>query len=256
MNIHDTAIIDPAAQLGKNVQIGPYAVIGKNVTLSDGSKIHSHAVIDGNTTIGPGAEIFPHASVGLRCQDLKFKGETTYVKIGANTVIRECATVNASTGENGTTIVGDDCLLMAYTHVAHNCELGNGVIMSNCASLAGHIHVADKAIISGLAAIHQFCRVGTLSMIGGLSKVTRDVPPYALSDGWPCVVMDINAIGLKRNGVSEEDRLTLRRAFKTLFKSGLNMKNAVQQVRDELPQTEHIVHLIEFIETTKRGIGR
>jgi UDP-N-acetylglucosamine acyltransferase len=256
MNIHNTSIIDPAARVGKDVQVGPYAVIGKNVVLEDGCKIHSHAVIDGNTTIGPGTEIFPHASIGLRCQDLKFKGETTYVKIGANTIIRECATVNASTGENGTTIVGERCLLMAYTHVAHNCELGNDVIMSNCASLAGHITVSDKAIISGLAAIHQFCRVGTMSMIGGLSKVIQDVPPYALSDGWPCAVMDINAIGLKRAGVSEEDRRLLRRAFKILFKSGLNMKNAVKQVKDEFPETEYITHLLEFIQTTKRGIGR
>jgi len=163
MKIHSTAIVDSGASIAADVEIGPYAVIGKNVVLEQGCKIYPHAVIDGNTTIGAGAQIYPHASIGLQCQDLKFRGETTYVKIGANTVIRECATVNSSTGENGTTIVGDDCLLMAYSHVAHNCTLGNGVIMSNCAALAGHITVADKVIISGLAAVHQFSRIGTMA---------------------------------------------------------------------------------------------
>ena len=256
MKIHNTAIVDPGAEISENVEIGPYAIIGKNVVLKENCKIHPHAVIDGHTTLGRGCKIYPHASIGLQCQDLKFKGEKTYVKIGAGTVIRECVTVNASTGDEGETVIGENCFLMAYSHVAHNCVLGSGVIMANCASLAGHITIGDKAILSGLAAVHQFVRVGALAMIGGLSKVNQDVPPYSLSDGQPCSVLDINSIGLKRNGVSDEDRRILHNAFRTLFKSGLNMKHAVQRVRDELPSTEYIEHLLDFIKTTKRGIGR
>ena len=256
MKIHSTAVVDAGARLGKDVEIGPYAVIGENVVIGDNCKIYPHAVIDGNTTLGPGCEIYPHASIGLQCQDLKYKGEKTYVRIGANTVIRECVTVNSSTGEEGETVIGENCFLMAYSHVAHNCVLGNGIIMANCASLAGHITIGDKAILSGLAAVHQFVRIGTMAMVGGLSKVIQDVPPYALSDGQPCSVLDINSVGLKRSGVDEENRRILHRAFKILFKSGLNMKHALERVREELPSTNYIETLIDFIRDTKRGIGR
>jgi len=256
MKIHNTAIVDPAASIGENVTVGPYAVIGKNVVIGDNCKIHSHAVLDGNTTFGPGCEIYPHASIGLQCQDLKYHGETTYVKIGANTVIRECVTINSATEEEGETVIGDNCFLMAYSHVAHNCVVGNGVIMANCVSLAGHITIGEKAILGGLAAVHQFVHIGAMAMVGGLSKVSQDVPPYALSDGQPCTVRDINAVGLKRNGVNSEDRLIIRRAFKILFKSGLNTKHALERVQQELPATPYIDTLINFIQNSKRGIGR
>ena len=254
--IHPTAIVSPKAEVGENVKVGPYAVVGDHVEIGDNAIVHSHAVIDGFTRIGESCEVFPGAAVGLRCQDLKYGGEKTYVRIGARTVIRECVTVNASTGEGSATIVGEDCYLMAYSHVGHNCRLGNGVIMANLASLAGHIQIEDKAVLGGLVGIHQFVHVGTLSMIGGLSKVNQDVPPYSLSDGVPCSVVDINAVGLRRQGFSPETRRIIRRAFKILFKSGLATSHAVEIVKSELPQTPEIAHLLEFIAQSERGIGR
>ncbi len=255
-DIHPTAIVGHNAEIGRNVRIGPYAIVEDNVTIGDNAIIHPHAVIGGFTTIGDRCEIFPGAAVGLRCQDLKYAGETTYVEIGARTVIRECVTVNASTGEGSKTIVGEDCFLMAYSHVGHNCRLGNEVIMANAASLAGHILIEDNAVIGGLVGIHQFVRVGTLTMIGGLSKVNQDVPPYSLSDGVPCSVVDINAVGLRRHGFSSETRQVIHRAFKILFKSGLATSHAVAIVRSDLPPLPQIEHLLEFIANSKRGIGR
>jgi UDP-N-acetylglucosamine acyltransferase len=254
--IHPTAIVHPQAELGENVEVGPYAVIGEHVSIDDDSKIYSHAVIDGFTRIGKNCSIFPAAAIGLRCQDLKYAGEKTYVEIGDGTIIRECVTVNSSTGEGSKTTLGQDCFLMAYSHVGHNCRLGNGVIMANVASLAGHIVIEDKAVIGGLVGIHQFVHIGTLSMIGGVSKVNQDVPPYALSDGVPCSVRDINAVGLRRHGFSSETRRTLRRAFKILFMSGLATSHAVKIVKTDLPNIPEIVHLLEFIATSERGIGR
>lgn len=254
--IHPTAIVSAKADLGKDVQIGPYAIIGDHVRIGDSAIIHPHAMVDGFTTIGECCEIFPGACVGLRCQDLKYSGEKTSVEIGARTVIRECATVNSSTAEGSKTIVGEDCFLMAYSHVGHNCCLGDGVIMANLASLAGHILIEDGAVIGGLVGIHQFVHIGTLSMIGGVSKVNQDVPPYALSDGVPCSVRDINAVGLRRHGVLPETRNVIRRAFKILFKSGLATTHAMEIVRVELPQLPEIVHLLDFIAKSERGIGR
>ncbi len=254
--IHPSAVVHPEASLGENVEIGPYAIVGEHVTIGDNSIIHPHAVVDGFTTIGEYCEIFPGAAVGLRCQDLKYAGEKTYVEIGARTIVRECVTVNSSTGEGAKTIVGEDCFLMAYSHVGHNCRLGNGVIMANLASLAGHIVIEDKAVIGGLVGIHQFVHVGTLAMIGGLSKVNQDVPPYALSDGVPCSVRDINAVGLRRQGIPPETRTIIRRAFKILFKSGLATSHAVEIVRSDLPPIPEIAHLLSFIAGSERGIGR
>jgi UDP-N-acetylglucosamine acyltransferase len=254
--IHPAAVVSPKAELGENVQVGPYAIIGEHVAIGDDSIIHPHAVIDGFTTIAERCEVFPGAAVGLRCQDLKYAGEKTYVKVGARTVIRECVTVNSSTGEGSATIIGEECYLMAYSHVGHNCRLGNRVIMANLASLAGHIHIEDKAVLGGLVGIHQFVHVGTLSMVGGLSKVIQDVPPYALSDGVPCSVKDINAVGLRRHGFSPETRNTIRRAFKILFKSGLATSHGVEIVKSDIPQIPEIVRLLEFIAKSERGIGR
>ncbi len=254
--IHPTAIVSPKAELGREVHIGAYSIIGDHVVIGDNAIIHPHVVVEGLTTIGESSEIYPGASVGLRCQDLKYAGEKTYLEIGARTVIRECVTVNSSTGEGSKTILGEDCFLMAYSHVGHNCRLGNGVIMANVASLAGHIVIEDKAVIGGLVGIHQFVHIGTLSMIGGLSKVSQDVPPYALSDGVPCSVRDINAVGLRRHGVAAETRRMIRRAFKILFMSGLATSHAIAVVRSELPQISEVIHLLEFIEKSERGIGR
>jgi len=254
--IHPTAIVNPKAELGENVEIGPYAIVGEHVTVGDDTIIHTHAVIEGFTTLEKACEVFPGAVVGLRCQDLKYGGEKTYVRIGARTVIRECVTVNSSTGEGSATILGEDCYLMAYSHVGHNCRLGNDVIMANLASLAGHVLIEDKAVLGGLVGIHQFVHIGTLSMIGGLSKVIQDVPPYALSDGVPCSVKDINAVGLRRHGFPPETRGIIRRAFKILFRSGLATSHAVEIVKSDLPKIPEIVHLLEFISQSERAIGR
>ena len=213
-------------------------------------------MIDGYTTVGENTRIYPKAVIGLRPQDLKYHGEKSYVRIGRNNTIREFATVNSSTGENTATVIGDDCLLMAYTHVAHNCRIGNEVIMANLASLSGHSIVEDKAMLSGLVGVHQFVNIGTMSITGGASKVNQDVPPYSLSDGNPCRVRDINSVGLKRHGIESEKRMTIRRAFKILFRAGLNMKNAIRRVEDEFPPLPELAHLLDFIRKSKRGVGR
>jgi UDP-N-acetylglucosamine acyltransferase len=254
--IHPTAVVDKKSELADGVDIGPYATIGPNVILGKNVKIWAHAIVDGNTIIGENTQIFPQAVIGLRPQDLKYHGEKSFVKIGKNNTIREFATINSSTGEETSTIIGDNCLLMAYTHVAHNCRIGNEVLMANLASLSGHSVIEDKAMLSGLVGVHQFVNIGAMSITGGASKVNQDVPPYALSDGNPCKVRDINAIGLKRHGIDAETRMIIRRAFKILFRGGLNMKNAIRRVQDEIPMLPEIQHLLEFIQKSKRGIGR
>lgn len=254
--IHATAVVDPGAAIEDGVEIGPYAVIGPNVQIGAGTKIHPHAVIDGNTTIGARCEIFPGAAIGLRCQDLKYRGETTYVRIGEGTTVREYVTINSSTGEGDATVVGRHCLIMAYAHIAHNCVLGDEVIMANVASLGGHITIEDKAILSGLVGVHQYVRIGTMSMTGGASKVNQDVPPYGLSDGNPCRVRGLNAVGLKRHNVPEATRAALHHAFKTLFFDGHPMNRAIELVEGEGPVLAEVTHLLEFVRTSERGIGR
>ena len=254
--IHPTAIVDSAAEIAEGVEIGPYAVIGANVQIGAGTKIYPHAVIDGNTTIGPGCEIFPGAVIGLRCQDLKYKDETTFVRIGEGTTIRECVTINSSTGEGGETVVGRNCMLMAYCHVAHNCVVGDEVVMANLASLSGHITIEDKAILGGLVGVHQFVRIGTMSMTGGASKVIQDVPPYGLSDGNPCSVRSLNIVGLKRGGMSRETREALHHVFKTLFFDGHPTDRAIELVEAEGPLLPEVKHLVEFVRASERGVGR
>ncbi len=253
--VHPAAVIHSQAEIGAGVEIGPYAVIGPGVRIGANTKIHPHVIIDGNTTIGAGCDIFPGAAIGLRCQDLKYKGETTYVRIGDGTTIREYVTINSSTGEGGETVVGRNCLLMAYCHVAHNCVIGDDVIMANLASLAGHIVVEDKAILGGLVGVHQFVRIGTMSMTGGASKVNQDVPPYSLSDGHPCRVRAVNALGLKRRGVPRETREALHHAFKVLFFDGHPMTRALDLVEAERPLPPEVEHLIDFVRASERGIG-
>lgn len=254
--IHPTAVVDKNAEFSDGVEIGPYATIGKNVVLGRNVRVYAHAIIDGNTIIGENTQIFPQAVIGLCPQDLKYHGEKSYVKIGKNNTIREYVTINSSTGEDTSTIIGDHCLLMAYTHVAHNCRIGNEVLMANLASLSGHSIIEDKAMLSGLVGVHQYVNIGTMSITGGASKVNQDVPPYALSDGNPCKVRDINVVGLKRHGINLETRMIIRRAFKILFRAGLNMKNAIRRVQDEIPNLPEIKHLLDFIKKSKRGIGR
>jgi UDP-N-acetylglucosamine acyltransferase len=254
--IHPTAIIHPNAQVPSTCHVGPYCVIGEHVKIGDNCQLHSHVVIDGHTTLGRGNEIFPFASIGLKTQDLKWKGGTTYTQIGDNNTFREYVTVNSATAEGESTIVGSRNHILAYCHVAHNVILGNNVIMSNVATLAGHVVVEDHAVIGGLAAIHQFCRIGAYSIIGGCSKVVQDVPPYMLADGNPAVTRTINKVGLERNNISEEAQSALKQAYKILFREKLTIPNALTKIESDLPQVAEIKHLVEFIRKSERGISK
>src|SRR4051812_2946173 len=202
--IHSTAVIHPKAVIGNACEIGPYCVIGEHVVLGERCKLHSHVVLDGHTTLGARNEIFPFASIGLKTQDLKWKGGLARVEIGNHNTFREYVTVNSATADGGVTRVGSHNHILAYCHIAHECTLGNHIVMSNVATLAGHIVVEDFAIVGGLAAVHQFCRIGKMSIIGGCSKVVQDVPPFMLADGNPAETRTINKIGMERNGVSDE----------------------------------------------------
>lgn len=254
--IHETAVVHPGARLGKDVEIGPYAVIGENVLIGDGTKIGAHVVIDGWTSVGKNCVIFPSASIGTEPQDLKFRGEKSYVFIGDNTKIREFATVNRATGEGEETRVGSNCLLMAYTHVAHNCIVGNNVIMSNAATLAGHVIVEDRVIIGGLAGVHQFVKIGRNAMIGGASKVVQDVPPFVIVDGHPAKVAGLNNVGLARAGISEVARRNLKKAYRILFRSGLTLAQAIAVMEQELESCEEVEHFLRFLRNAERGICR
>lgn len=254
--IHETAVIHPGARIGKDVEIGPYAVIGENVIIGDGTKIGAHVVIDGWTSIGKNCVVFSSASIGAEPQDLKFRGEKSYVFIGDNTKIREFATINRATGEGEETRVGTNCLLMAYTHVAHNCVVGNHVIMSNAATLAGHVVVEDRAVIGGLAGVHQFVKIGFNAMIGGASKVVQDVPPFVIVDGHPAKVSGLNNVGMSRTGISIKARQNLKKAYKILYRSGLSLDQAIAVMEQDLESCEEVEHFLRFLRNAERGICR
>jgi UDP-N-acetylglucosamine acyltransferase len=254
--IHPTAIVHPKAQIGSGCELGPYCVIGENVILGEKCKLHSHVVIDGHTKLGKENEIFPFASIGLKTQDLKWKGGVTRTEIGDGNTFREYVTVHSATGDSEVTRVGSHNTILAYCHVAHNCLLGNHIIMSNVATLAGHVTVEDHAVIGGLAAVHQFCRIGKMAMIGGCSKVVQDVPPFMMADGNPAETRTINKTGMERNGISEEAQTALRQAYKTLFREGLTVANALVKVESELPPLPEVKHLIQFVRSTERGISK
>ncbi len=214
-------------------------------------------VLDGRATVGAGCTIFPFASIGTQTQDLKFKGGTTFVEIGDRTTLREYVTVNSGTNEGDVTRVGNDCHIMAYSHVAHQCIVGNGVIISNCGTLAGHVVVEDRAVIGGLTGIHQFVRVGRMSFIGGCSKVTQDVPPFMLADGNPAAVRGLNSVGLQRWGILEANRRTLKEAFRILYRDRLpTTRDALDKMRANLPACTELEQLISFVAASERGIIR
>ena len=254
--IHPTAIISPGAKIGEGCIIGPYCVIGKDVTLGERCHLHAHVVVDGHTEMGSDNEIFPFASIGLKTQDLKWKGGVTYTRIGNKNTFREYVTINSGTGPGETTSIGNGNLIMAYCHIAHNCELGNEIIISNGLAMAGHVIVEDKAVISGLVCVHQFVRIGMLSIIGGGSSVRQDVPPYLMVDGNPVTTQTINKVGLERRGVSPEAQKQLRHAYKILFRSGLARNNAIEKVYADMEPLPEVQHLIDFIKNSPRGVCR
>ena len=253
-NIHPTAIIEPGAQLGDGVTIEAYAVVKKDVVLHDGVTVKSYAYLDGNTTIGEGTVIYPSASIGTKTQDLKFRGEKTFVKIGKRCEIREFVTINSSCGENTSVTIGDECLIMAYCHVAHNCEIGNRVIMANGAMLAGHVIIEDCAVIGGMTPVHQFSRIGAYAMVGGLSRVSHDVPPFTIGAGSPYKLGGLNLIGLKRHGFSLDERRALSKAFKITYRSGLCLADALEEIVASVEKTPHVAHWISFCRSSRRGL--
>ncbi|MBR4153169.1 MAG: acyl-ACP--UDP-N-acetylglucosamine O-acyltransferase [Selenomonadaceae bacterium] len=255
-NIHPSAVISKSARIGENVTIGAYCVIGDEVEIGDGSIIGPHAVIDRWTTIGKDCRIFQFASVGAEPQDLKFKGEQSCTIIGDRTTIREGATIHRATGEGNETRIGNDCLLMAYIHIAHNCTLGNRIIMSNLASCSGHAIVEDRVVIGGMAGVHQFVKIGRNAMIGGMSKLVQDVVPYTLVDGHPAKVVGLNNVGISRAGIPLESRRLIKKAYKILYRSGLSLAEAIAVIEQEVDSCEEVEHFLRFLRNAERGICR
>jgi len=254
--IHETAVIAPTAHIAKNVEIGPYSVIGPNVEIGEGTRIGPHVVIHGWTSIGKDCRIFQFSSIGEEPQDLKFKGEKSYTFIGDRTTIREGVTIHRATGEENETRIGNDCLLMALTHVAHNCLLGNHVIMSNLASCAGHAIVEDRAVIGGMAGVHQFVKIGRNAMVGGMAKLVQDVVPYTIVDGHPAKVVGLNSVGISRAGIPLESRRNIKKAYKILYRSGLNLAEAIAVIEQEVDSCEEVDHFLRFLRNADRGICR
>ncbi len=252
--IHPSAVVHEGAEIGVDAEVGAYAVIGPHVKVGDRSKIMPHVFLDGHTTLGPECTVFPFASVGSLTQDLKYKGGTTYVEIGARATIREYVTINSGTADGEVTKVGDGCLIMAYCHVAHGSKVGNRVIMANGASLSGDVLVEDDVTIGGMTGIHQFTRLGRFAMIGGMSRITQDVPPYMLVEGNPAVVHGINSIKLQRLNIPAETQGLIKKLFKILYREGLSTRQALEKIRAELAMTAEVEYIIKFIESSERGI--
>lgn len=255
-DIHATAVIYPGAKLGANVKIGPYSVIGPDVSIGDGTWIGPHVVITGWTTIGRDCKIFQFTSIGEEPQDLKFVGEKSYTVIGDRTVIREGTTIHRACGEGETTSIGDDCLIMAYNHIAHNCVIGNHVIMANASMLAGHVTIEDRAVVSGISGVHQFVKIGRNAMIGGTSKIVQDVVPFTIADGNPAQAIGLNSVGMQRAGISAETRSKIKKAYKIIYLSELSLAEAADTIEQEIEPCEEINHLINFLRNVERGICR
>ncbi len=255
--IHKTAVVSSKAEIGSDVVIGPYCIIGDNVKIGKGTKLISNVHIEGITEIGEYCTIFPFSTIGFPPQDLKYKGEQTGVKIGNNNIIREYVTIHrASVSGDGWTTIGNNNFIMAYVHIAHDCKIGNSVIMANLATLAGHVTVEDFVFIGGLVAVHQFTRIGAHAMVGGFSGVGQDIPPFTMASGPRAKLYGLNSVGLKRRGFSDETINLLKKAYKILFRDKLSLKEAISKVKKDLPQIPEITHLIDFIEANKRGICR
>ncbi|HUA08707.1 MAG TPA: acyl-ACP--UDP-N-acetylglucosamine O-acyltransferase [Candidatus Acidoferrales bacterium] len=252
--IHPTAIVHPGANIARGVDVGPYCLVGENVSIGKGTLLQAHVVVNGWTTIGEDCEIFPFATIGASSQDRKYAGERAHTKIGNRTVLREYVSVQRATGEDQVTQVGDDCLLLAYVHIAHNCVLGNHVTMSNLAQLAGHVEVGDYVTIGGQAGVHQFTRIGRYAMVGGASKITKDVPPFFLIEGNPAEPYGLNSVGLRRAGFSVEERNEIKKFYKILYNPKMNVSQAVEAMKEEA-SSDPGRELIAFLEApSQRGI--
>ena len=254
-NIHPAAIVSGKARIGQDVRIGPFSVIEDGVTVQDGCDIGPSVHLQGNTEIGPNCRIFTGAVIGGLTQDLKYRGGESFVKIGRDNTIREYVTVNSGTAGGESTVIGSNNLLMAYVHVAHNCLIGNNVIIANAGTLAGHVVIEDFVILGGLTGVHQFCRIGKHAIIGGCSKVTKDIVPFAMADGHPAVPMGLNKIGLRRRDFSPERIDRIETAYRILFRSGLNVSEALAKI-EETEKSEDVSYMLEFVRRADRGIAK
>lgn len=253
--IHPSAIIHPGAIIGDGVEIGPYCVVGEHVTLGAGTRLQPHALVDGRTTIGKNCDLFPFACIGMKPQDLKWRPENqTFAAIGDGTVLREYTTVHTGTKDGEVTRIGAGCLIMAYCHVAHGCMVGNRVIISNATHLAGEVIIEDDAIVGGMTGVHQFCRIGTMAMIGGGAKIRQDCPPYMVVDGFPPEVIGPNVVGMKRHAIPLETRTLLKEAYRLMYREGLNRSQAMERIFYELNDSKEIQHLISFVKSSERGV--
>jgi len=252
--IHRTAIVDPTAHLGADVAVGPYAIVGPHVTVGERTSLAAHAVIERNTRIGAGVKVGYGTIIGNDPQDLKYKGEETWVEIGDGTIVREYCTINRGTTATGKTAIGQRCFIMTYVHIAHDCVIGNDVILANGIQMAGHVSVEDRAIVSGLVPIHQFVRIGTYAFVGGGSRVNQDVPPFTKAVGNPVHLYGLNSVGLQRAGFSPDVKLALKRAYRLLFNSDLTVSQGIARARLELPQVPEVEKFLSFIEASQRGV--
>ena len=252
--VHATALVDAGVELAPEVVVGPFSILGPGVTVGAGTTIGPHVLIERDTTVGRNCRISYGAVLGTDPQDLKYKGEETVLEVGDRTVIREYATLNRGTAASGSTVVGSDCLLMAYTHVAHDCEIGNHVVLSNAVNMAGHVIIEDWAVVGGLSPIHQFVRIGAHAFIGGASRVAQDVPPYVRMAGSPPKLYGLNSVGINRRGFSEEVCRALKLAYQILFQSGLNVTQGLERAEEEVEQLPEVRHLLTFIRSSERGI--
>jgi len=254
VEVHPTAQVDRSAELGPGVSVGPGAIIGPNVTVGANTRVEARAILERNVRLAAGCRVGVGSILGGDPQDLKYRGEETWVEIGPDTTIREYSTINRGTTHSGRTSVGARCFIMTYVHVAHDCHIGDGVTLANGVQMAGHVEVEERAIVSGLVPIHQFVRIGTLSMIGGGSRVNQDIPPYTRAVGNPTRLVGINSIGLERAGMSPETRAAIKRAYRLLFNAGLPRTEGIVRVRGELLGVPEVERLIEFVERSRRGV--
>ena len=257
MKIHPTASIDPSAEIGDDVEIGPYVVIGEEAVVGSGTRLRPHVVIEPYVTLGAGCDVFSGAVLGGIPQDRKFKGEKSFLKIGDNNIIREHVTLHRAAGAGNETRIGDNNLIMAYCHIGHNCQIGSGITMANSTGISGHCQVEDRVNFGGFVGVHQFVRIGRLAMIGGYSKVVQDIPPFMMGDGRPCKVIDLNVIGLRRSGVSSPVRADIKQAYKLLYRSQMNMSQAVEAIENEVETSPERDYLLDFIRSIRVGsMGR
>src|SRR5437868_10256520 len=256
VQIHPTAIVDAKAEIGPRNVIGPYCIIGPDVVLGSDCWLQHHVTLCGPMQTGAGNKFYAYCSIGQQTQDLKYRGEPTYLEIGRDNTFREFVTVNRSTTSEGKTRIADRGNYLSYSHIGHDCTVGNEVVFSNNGTLAGHVHVGDNAVMGGLTAVHQFCRIGRFAITGGCSKIVQDVPPFMIADGNPAKVRGINVVGLERKGVSAQTIKLIKEAFRIIYRSKHNTRQALDAIRNELPLTDEISLIIDFIETSERGIIR